>query len=290
MKVVFCKICNKETKYTRRTFAKYHLRKEHNISSKEYYDKFKIDNGEGSCKICGKSTFFKNIEEGYNVFCSNACSHLDEDVIKKKMDSRSFNEREKYDGKLFLQTDECIDKIKKTKKQRYGDENYCNSDKIKKTIFDKYGGYDYQQRQTKRAVLEEYGVDNFFKTEQFREAMEDEGKWVSLDLLSKFEKYRREVNKETRKWREELFLKWDGRDFYNGDKLITYKEWKRINPEIHVSNNKLQPTVDHKVSIVYGFNNSIDAKVIGNIDNLCICSRDTNVRKNYKTNRQYKRR
>ena len=308
MKRCFCKICNKKTIYSRQTFAKYHLIKEHNLTSKDYYDLYKINDSDGLCKICGRKTFFRNIEEGYNTFCSNACSTKDKDVSIKKTKTRLYNEREKYNGKIFLQTNEFINKtkrtkklrygdskycntkkIKRTKKLRYGDSKYCNSDKIRKTIIERYGGFKYLYEQTQEACLKKYGVDNYFKTDDFRKLMEREQRWVPLNRLSEYEKYRREVKKETRKWEKELFSKWDGNDYYNGEKLITYEEWKNKFNGQHVSSNKLQPTIDHKVSVVYGFNNDICPKIIGNINNLCICSRDTNIRKGCRTNRQYKR-
>jgi len=309
MKRVFCKICNVETKYSRRTFAKYHLLREHNLGSKGYYDLFKDDKKEGECRICNKPTFFRNIEEGYNRFCSNACSLLDVDVSNKKIESaqkKREREKEKYNGKIFLQTRECIDKIKaakekkygnknycnvdkvkKTKKEKYGNPNYCNVDKIKKTVFDRYGGYEYTYRKTVEACKKKYGTDNYFKTELFRDLMEATGQWVPLKDLSKYEVYKRKVRAETKKWAKQLYNNWDGNDYYNGQKLVTYAEWKVLYPGINVSNNKLQPSIDHKISVSHGFVNGISHKKIGNIENLCICSRDTNVRKNYKTDKQY---
>ena len=309
MKKVFCKICDKETIYSRQTFAKHHLIKEHGLTSRDYYDRFKIEEKEGLCKICGKPTFFRNIEEGYNEFCSNLCSIKDKDVSDKKVKVRLERERRKYNGKIFLQTKEYVDKVKAIKKKKYGDENYCNAkkiaktkkrkygdssfcnvDKIRKTMMEKYGGYQHLYNQTKKACVKKYGVDNYFKTDEFRKSMELDRKWVPLERLSEYEIYKRRVKKETRKWKKELFSKWDGRDYYTGEKLITYEEWKRKRNGLHVSKNKLQPTIDHKISVVYGFNKDIEPEAIGNIDNLCICSRDINVRKNYQTNEQYDKR
>jgi hypothetical protein len=215
-------------------------------------------------------------------------------------------EKEKYNGKIFLQTKECVDKIgdtkkkrygdkkycniskiAKTKKEKYGDSKYCNVEKIKQTVFERYGGYEYGYRKTAEACKNKYGIDNYFKTELFRDLMETRGQWIPLKNLSKYEIYKRKVKSETKKWTKQLYKKWDGRDYYNGKKLISYGEWKKMYPNVNVSNNKLQPSIDHKVSVSYGFINGISYKEIGNIKNLCICARDTNVRKNYRTNRQY---
>jgi len=109
--------------------------------------------------------------------------------------------------------------------------------------------------------------------------MEEMGRWTSWDKLDDFETYNRMVKKETRKWKKELFEKWNGLDFYSNQRLIDNKEWKIKNPELHESRNMMQPTIDHKISIVCGFKNNIDAKEIGHISNLCICSRLNNCKK-----------
>jgi hypothetical protein len=44
-------------------------------------------------------------------------------------------------------------------------------------------------------------------------------------------------------------------------------------------NNETYPSVDHKISVFFGFSNNIDPKEIGKIDNLCICSRWSNHKK-----------
>jgi hypothetical protein len=88
---------------------------------------------------------------------------------------------------------------------------------------------------------------------------------------------------ETRKWKKTLYENWDGLDYYTRKKLVTHKEWIEKFPDISPSNNIDQPSIDHKLSIVYGYKNGIDPVVIGSIDNLCVCSRETNVKKNYKT-------
>ena len=308
---MYCEICKKETEYSVVGFTRYHLQKEHNIGkNKQYYDLYcKKNDEDGKCKVCGEETHFNGILKGYSLFCSNACSLLDDGVYKQKVESakrRRVREQKKYGGKIFLQTKECTDKIKATKKERYGDEKYCNVDKIKttkqerygdasycntkkirRTMLSKYGGFEQAQQQYAKSMKKKYGVDNYFKTKEFRESMEARGQWISLKKLSKYELYKRKVRSETKRWKKQLYENWDGRDYYTGKKLVTYAEWKKIYPNINVSNNKLQPSIDHKISVTYGFIHNISYKIIGNIKNLCICSREINVTKNYKTINQY---
>ena len=43
--------------------------------------------------------------------------------------------------------------------------------------------------------------------------------------------------------------------------------------------HRFYPTMDHKISVFYGFINSIDPNFIGSIDNLCITKRSINSKK-----------
>jgi len=70
---MFCKICNKEINYSKFNFFR-HLNKDHNKTTKEYYDLFFRKEHEGIC-YCGKETTFKNSILGYFKFCSGKCSN-----------------------------------------------------------------------------------------------------------------------------------------------------------------------------------------------------------------------
>ena len=65
-----CKICKK---ICNENYSGTHLKKEHNISGKEYYDKYIKTNNE--CKICKQSTSFLTIKKGYRECCSRFCSN-----------------------------------------------------------------------------------------------------------------------------------------------------------------------------------------------------------------------
>jgi hypothetical protein len=304
---IFCKICNSQTTYGIETFAKYHLKKIHGLTSKEYYDQTKQYN-EGLCKVCGNPTFFRNINEGYNIFCSNKCAVSDSEQLKMNIEKSREAQRKKYNGKLFFETKEGQKKVQKNVKKKYGTKscfgNAYIKDKIQTTNIKKYGvanpfksktiqqtalqnkikiyGNGCNIEKHKETCLKKYGVDNFNKTRRFRRYMESIGKWVSLKTLTKFEKYRRAVNKETRKNKKNLFALWNGLCYYTNKKLITLNEWKEMNTNLSPSRNSLHPTIDHKVSIINGFVNNISPEIIGGMDNLCICARYVNTKKNYK--------
>ena len=68
---VKCAICKKE--FDNITGVSYHIRT-HNITSKEYYDKYMKKEGEGICVVCGNETRFITLKLGYYRPCSYKCS------------------------------------------------------------------------------------------------------------------------------------------------------------------------------------------------------------------------
>jgi len=306
---IFCKICNSQTNYGIETFAKYHLKKIHGITSKEYYDQTKRKN-EGICRVCGSPTFFRNINEGYNIFCSNKCAVSDPEQLNLNIEESRKAQRKKYNGKLFFETKEGQKSVQRTVKKRYGAKScFKNKDiqaKLRQSCIEIYGvdnpfksekfqlqAYEKKIKKygsmvpildkCRQTWLKKYGVDNFNKTRKFRRYMEEIGKWTPLKNLNKYEKYRRAVNKETRKHRKKLLENCNDVCYYTNKKMVNNDMWYKINPNVSVSRNPLQPTIDHKISIVYGFKNNIPAEQIGGIDNLCVCARYVNTKKNHRT-------
>ena len=49
------------------------------------------------------------------------------------------------------------------------------------------------------------------------------------------------------------------------------------------SSSKQYPTIDHKLSVLYGFINNISPLEIGSINNLCVTKRSLNSKKGRKT-------
>jgi len=130
---------------------------------------------------------------------------------------------------------------------------------------------------------------NFFKGKpktkehlnKVRQSLIKLGYWKTEKERTKFKNYYLKVIYETKKNIKELFNNWNGTDYYTGEKLLT---------DISKSNDRMYRTIDHKISIKYGFENDIDPKEIGQLKNLCICSRSTNSKKrtkDYKTFMSY---
>jgi len=94
-----CKICNHNSPIiiTQST----HLRK-HNITSKEYYDKYYKTDAEGICKVCQKLTRYGGASRGYATYCSQKCSSICSDWQNNSSNSKKelykLNPELKYKG------------------------------------------------------------------------------------------------------------------------------------------------------------------------------------------------
>ena len=125
--------------------------KQHNIQEQDYYDIYlKSNEKEGFCSVCKKPTSFKDLYKGYNKYCSKSClnkSDIHKNSVKTtkyiKYGNSSYNNAKKISESLNNRSKEAIKKSvlksKQTRKERYGDENYNNSDKYKQTCLKIYG-------------------------------------------------------------------------------------------------------------------------------------------------------
>lgn len=71
-----------------------------------------------------------------------------------------------------------VDKAKKTCQERYGNENYNNIEKSKQTCIDKYGvEYIFQSKDVKEKIVNtnmiKYNIDNHMKTDYYRNLMSE---------------------------------------------------------------------------------------------------------------------
>ena len=122
-----CKLCDLETS-SYQGLAK-HIKAAHNISSKDYYDKYIKKSNEGIC-ICGKDTPFLCLKKGYQKHCCAKCGQKD---INTNNNFRLNNP----------QKDSCIQKrTLDTCNERYGGRGYGSNsiqEKAIQTKIDKYG-------------------------------------------------------------------------------------------------------------------------------------------------------
>ena len=187
--MIECPICHKSV--ADRGLAT-HLKTKHQVDPQTYYDeKFKKE-GEGICPICGKKTTFRGFLKGYSRYCSVRCSRKDPKVqelrqktslerygythpnknpkIKKKIHDTTV---ERW-GAVGFASKELNDRVKETKKERYGDSNYHNVDKMMQTNLERYGttctlNSDDVIERKHQTWLENYGVDNPSKSDLIKD-------------------------------------------------------------------------------------------------------------------------
>ena len=234
-KQILCLIC-KQYK-SRRAFTK-HLLMVHNITAKEYYDKFLKEPGEGKCIICGKPTKFYGLGEknfGYAKYCSAKCSLQDPEIQKKRNENirKAMNEKKdeirkkyeetcmkKYGVKNVSQAKEVREKLSSSIKKAYKEKGDEIKEKYKKTCQEKYGTDSVLQNKEIRNKIKEtnkkkYGVevptqskkvkDKISKT--YKEIFKDEEK--KKEILNKRrnalqEKYGVDNIMELKEYREKL--------------------------------------------------------------------------------------
>ena len=302
-KTIFCKICNVDTKLVADSFGRWHLNKVHKITTKQYYDLYLKQKKEGHCLSCKeKSTKYISLNQGYLKFCSIKYTSSNKRIQKKiketkkhKYKNENFNNRnkakvtlnKKYGLDNVSQIPEIKNKKIKTSLINFGVEHPTQSEiiknKTKETCIKKYGSDNpskvkkFQQKRV-QTIIDKYGVEHYSKTVEYRKLQEELGKWIPLEFKSDFEIYRMFVWKETNKHIKKLFIDWNGKCYYTNENLLVNKK---------EYNNPLYATIEHKISIFDGFKNKIDPEIIGNIDNLCICSRIINTIKGIKTEKQF---
>ena len=150
MATQICKICNKILLQSKHKLS-YHL-KIHNISQKEYYDKYIKTKNEGICLVCQKDTRFFNIKRGYQTHCCISCAQQNPQT-RNKMEQSVLK---KYGTKIITQSDSFKEKSKKTWLKKYGVDNPSKSKKI--------------LRKKEQTFIKHYGVKNNMLTEEFMDS------------------------------------------------------------------------------------------------------------------------
>lgn len=218
----------------------------------------------------------------------------------------------KYGKEFYLQSEDCKIKSKETSLKKYGKEHHMMSpiflNNFKNKMIDKFGVdnvsklADVKDKKMETFqknfglkhifccndlksdyMINKYGVKHNTELEWVLQKMKQtgikNGNYTPDELKTNFQKYRELVNKITNKNKKELFISWDGCDHYDNELI-------RENFNLNY-NDDGYPTIDHKISIQYGFLNGIDPSVIGSLENLCITKRSINIFKNRLTDEQF---
>lgn len=136
----------------------------------------------------------------------------------------------------------------------------------------------------KKTCIEKYGVSSYFSSKEFlsNDKIKEkvrlkkilQGINIPDSELTPFLKYKMKCRNLTKKVKNKLFETWDGFDYYD-------KEYIKEYLNLHHT-NKNYPTIDHKISVFYGFKNNIKPEMICDIKNLCITKRKINSSKREK--------
>ena len=201
--------------------------------------------------------------------------------IKQKIEETFLHN---YGVKTSLIDPTTINKIKATNLEKFGVENVFKLRLFKEDrMLDKYG-IEYPmllkefREKVKETNLERYGVENAMSNEQIKQKMiqtkKDNGIYHTDEQRTEYKNYWLGVKRITNKHKKYLFENWDGIDFYDDENIENNFSLK--------SGDRLYPTIDHKISVKYGFENDISVEEIGDIKNLCITKRWINSSKNSK--------
>ena len=173
----------------------------------------------------------------------------------------------KYD--ISSKKELIVEKIKNTFLERYGVDSLSKMDEFKLKMKANKKNIDELKKET---CIERYGVDNVSKVDEIKNKIintkVERNLIIPNYLLNDWCLYKKEVRNITKRNKRKLYEDWNGYDYYDGEFIKGYLS----NSHIH----RFYPTIDHKISVYYGFINSIDPNEIGSIENLCITKRFIN--------------
>lgn len=234
-----------------------------------------------ACDICGIKRYIKyqsyifniNSNLSYPIYTCDKCSHI-------KIKSTNL---ERYGVEYYSKSDEFIDKVRKTSIDKFGYDHFSKTPEYlesrNKTNLEKFGMdnpfRDYTKM--KKDLFNKYAISHPFKIagimdrfkENIRITNETNGNWIPLVDKSDWDIYKKSVRSLTRINIKKL--DWNGVDFYDG-------EFIKSNFKLNCFDNRY-PTIDHKVSLFYGFKNGLTYEFISSVDNLCWTKRIINIKK-----------
>jgi hypothetical protein len=166
-----------------------HINRHHNY--KEYFDKWIKDDSDGKCLICDKETTFKDFKTGYRKCCSQNCTNELRKVTCKTLYGKNsisqVNKIKKIKKETYLthyginypkESKRLVDKIKTTKKEKYGDENYNNVEKRKQSNLEKFGVEHALQNKEihnkfEKTCLRKFGVKNPYQSKTIKNKIKE---------------------------------------------------------------------------------------------------------------------
>jgi len=268
-----CEICGSENSVT---YGKYNINK--NRNGKGYYSCFNCKNIEKE-KTCiekygvksysmtdsfktSESKKWKGIKKGHEKGKITMIDKYGVDSYFKTDESKEYNRQ-------WMSSEEFKIKSKNTLKEKYGVDSYSKTDNFK---FDIESKKDLILDKIKETFTRKYNIDWASKLnsvkDKIRKTKEDNGSVIPDELLCDWNIYKRKVRNITNSNKKYLYENWDGNDYYDDELIKGYLS--------HTSTHRFYPTIDHKISVYFGFMNDISPEEIGALDNLCITKRYIN--------------
>ena len=154
-----CKVYGQE--FTKIDCVTRHAKRVHKLDPKAYYDRYFKQPDEGKCKCCGIDTKYWDLQHGYREFCSRKCFWQVTAKLESTKENRKKTCLEKFGTEQYMQSAdfkkksvatsiekynvanpggsaESIRKIKQTKLERHGDENWNNTKKKETETIEKF--------------------------------------------------------------------------------------------------------------------------------------------------------
>lgn len=176
------------------------------------------------CVMCRKPVKFHGYKYGFAKYCCPTCAQLDNTTRERYINSMKQKYGENY-------AEHVVNKGKKTKLERYGDENYNNLKKMKHTCVEKYGvdnimKLDEFKEKTKKTCLERYGASCYFSSEKFKSNKTENWNKIRKTCL---ERYGNENVMQVKEVKDKIIK--------NNMKKYGV-EWSCLLPQVHNSRNK----------------------------------------------------
>jgi len=246
-----------------------------------------------NCDNCGElkkmqyRNYLKSLETYDKYYCNKCCheksekTYLAKNNIKCIFQDKYFIENKKNSNKIKRDLlKENKNEIKIQKKKQELEEKKIKF--IQKAIFIHDNKYNYIlvnyiTNKINVEIICNICGEHFFQSSSNHNNYNQNcpycnGKPNIID--NSFINYKKEVRKETYKYKKKLYDNWNGYDYYDNEYI---KDNFNLN-----SYDDNYPSLDHKTSIKYGFDNNISVEYIGNINNLCVTKRLINIKKGKK--------
>lgn len=211
----------------------------------------------------------KNLEISKKWMSSDKFKEMSKKTLIEKYGVDSFSKTNEFKDIIQSKKEVILDKMKSTFMEKYGEEYYSRTDDWKNKYLEKLEEISAKRENT---CLEKYGVENVSQCpdiyDKIIKSKIKNNLIISDDEIDSWNLYKRNVRRVTNKNKKKLFENWNGLDYYDNEKIIGYLSLNHT--------HRFYPTIDHRISVFYGYKNNLDYNLIGSLDNLCITKRYIN--------------